>query len=419
MRFLYSCLFYLLTPAVLVRLLWRGFRAPAYWRRWPERFGFFKPLPVSQTLWIHAVSFGEVQAAVPLVKALRARYPEEAVLITAMTPTGSRQVREVFGDSVQHVYLSYDLPGAVRRFLVRTKPRIGIIMETELWPNLFHACKARGIPLVLANARLSARSANGYRYTGSLINETLACLSQVAAQTAADAERLISLGAAAERVRITGSVKFDIRLPANLAEQAKILRETWGTARAVWIAASTHEGEDEQVLEAFALIKKSVAHGLLILVPRHPERFKRVASLCVSRGYKLARRSAGEVCTAETEVYLGDTMGELLVLYAASDAAFIGGSLAPVGGHNPLEPAALGLPVLMGPHMFNFQDISLRLQEDNAARQVHTAKALAGALLDLFGDAELRTRTGENGRLFVERNRGALERLLTIVFACL
>jgi 3-deoxy-D-manno-octulosonic-acid transferase len=414
LRLLYTFLFYLFVPFILLRLLWRGVRARAYWRRWPERFGFIPTLPVPQSVWIHAVSMGEVQAAVSLIQALRTRFPNQSILVTTMTPTGSQRVREVFGDSVQHVYLPYDLPGAMTRFLNRVQPRLLILMETELWPNLLNVCQARTIPVVLANARLSAKSAAGYQHISGFLRQMLAGVKVIAAQTKVDARRFVDLGVPPSKVHVTGSIKFDTRLPENFSEKTDKLRHQWGKSRVVWIAASTHEGEEEAVLNAFCELKKEFTNLLLMLVPRHPERFNRVAALCKEYRFIVARRSKGDV-NLQTEIYLGDTMGELPLLYAACDVAFVGGSLVPIGGHNLLEPAAVGLPVIMGPYVFECEEICRQLLKAGAAQQVSEATQLANVVKTYLSDTTLRQQTGEKGHLFVVQNQGALKRLLIII----
>jgi len=417
MRALYSTILYALAPGVFLRLAWRSLRAPDYRRRWAERLGFYgeRAPRASGCLWVHAVSVGEVQAAVPLVHALLERYPDSPLLVTTTTPTGSARVRALFGERVLHVYAPYDLPGAVDRFLGRFAPRLAVIMETEIWPNLFAACRAREVPVVVANARLSARSAAGYARLGRLTRATLDDIAVLAAQGTRDAERFRALGMDPQRLRVTGSIKFELRLPASLREQAEVLRGMLGRDRPVWIAASTHEGEDEQVLDAHGALIRALPDALLVLVPRHPERFGRVAALCRRRGFDTVTRSEGESCDRGTQVYVGDTLGELPLMYAACDAAFVGGSLVPVGGHNLLEPAALGLPILIGPHVFNFQEITEMLVEVGAARQVGDSAGLAGALEALLRDANAREGMGEKGRRLVEANRGALERLVGVI----
>ncbi len=415
MRFLYTTVLYLLTPLVLIRLAVRGLRAPAYWQRWSERFGFVLRLQGERPLWVHAVSVGEVQAALPLVRALRERYPARPLLVTTSTPTGAARVQALFDDDVYHLYLPYDLPDAVARFLTRTRPRIALIMETEVWPNLFRGCRRRGIPLLMVNARLSERSAAGYRKLARLTRQTLADVTAVAAHAAQDAERLKSLGAPAERVQVTGNIKFDVRLPPSLLEQAAALRRQCGTDRPVWIAASTHEGEDEQVLAAFEVVRSRLPETLLILVPRHPERFTRVTALCKRAGYRTVARSQDVPCNAQTDVFVGDTMGELPLFYAAADVAFVGGSLVPSGGHNPLEPAAVGVATLFGPNMFNFDEISRLLLNAGAARQVNDAGQLAASVIDWLRDAPKRNAVGDQGRAVVAANRGALEAVLGMV----
>jgi 3-deoxy-D-manno-octulosonic-acid transferase len=321
----------------------------------------------------------------------------------------------VLGDAVDHVYLPYDLPGAVDRFLDRTAPRLAVIMETELWPNLFRACRRRGIPLVVANARLSARSARGYARVAVLTATTLNCATRIAAQSEADAVRFRALGAPPERVSVMGNLKYDLTPPAGVSDEAWRLRERLGRGRPVLIAASTHAGEDEMVLDAADRLRRALPDLLLMLVPRHPERFDTVAALCRRRGLSIARRSEGSVRSSQVQIFLGDTLGELLFFYAAADVAFVGGSLVPVGGHNVLEPALLGLPVLFGPHTFNFAEASQRLLDAEAAWRVDDATALVRAAKRLLDDPELRGAMGDRGRDLVQRHRGALTTLLELV----
>lgn len=412
MRFIYSLLLYLLVPWVLLRLAWRGLRNRGYWRRWRERFGFVPRLS-GPTIWLHAVSVGEVRAGAPLVKALARAYPGHRILITTMTPTGSATARELFGDSVAHCYVPYDLPTAVWRFLNRTRPRLALIMETELWPNLFHECHARAIPPVLANVRMSEKSARGYRRFARLTRATLETVSAVGAQTAEDADRLRALGA--EQVEVTGSIKFEMDVPFDLKANAASLRRGFGS-RPVWVAASTREGEEPQVLDAFAQLRERFPQLLLVLVPRHPERFESVARICRQRGFSMERRSTRQNGVAPTTaILLGDTMGELLLFYAAADAAFIGGSLMPLGGQNLLEAAAVGTPVVFGPSMFNFADISRMAIERGAGRRVQDATELAAAIGDYLENPSLRRAAGDAGRSMVAENRGALLKTMALV----
>lgn len=415
MRALYSLLLYLLTPFVLLRLAWRGWRAPDYRRRWGERFGYFPSLPAGRPVWIHAVSVGEAQAAVPLVQVLRKRDPGRPIVMTTTTPTGSARVREALGTEVYHVYVPYDLPGAVGRFLRNARPSLAIIMEAEIWPNLFHGCRERQVPVILANARLPQRSADRYRPVAALVRQALGDVSAIAAQTQADAQRLIALGADPAHTHVTGSIKFDIKLPVGLREQAAALRREFGNDRPVWIAASTHEDEEGAVLDAFEQVKRAMPGCLLVLVPRHPERFAPVAALCRRRGHRIALRSALQACAPDTDVFVGDTMGELPLFYAASDVAFVGGSLVPAGCHNLMEPAALGIPMIAGPHLFNYEEASRMLLDVGAMQIVHDAAQLAAAVEALLRDATRRDTAGGNGRKVVEQNRGALKRLLEIV----
>jgi 3-deoxy-D-manno-octulosonic-acid transferase len=411
-RLVYTSLLYTLAPLVFLYLTVRGWRAPAYRRRWSERLGFVEPAP--RPLWLHAASVGEIQAAAPLIRALQSRHPGCPLLVTTTTPTGAERVRALFGDSVRHLYAPYDLPGVVRRFLRRIRPRLVVVMETELWPNLYHALHAGGIPLLLVNARVSPRSAARYRRLGGLTRATVRCIDAIAAQSTADAERYAALGAAPSRLTTTGNIKFDLSLADDLAQAGRSLRSELGAGRPAWIAASTHAGEEEQVLAAHRRLLAARPDLLLILVPRHPERFDGVAALCREQGFAVARRSRREV-RPDAQIYLGDTMGELMRLYAAADAAFVGGSLVPIGGHNLLEPAALGLAPISGPHLFNFQQIAALLMDAEALLVAHDAAELAARLARLLDDPAERRSAGRRARAVVEANRGALERTLALI----
>lgn len=416
MRWLYSLLLYLLTPLILLRLWLRGRRAPAYRERVGERFGFFSAPARTGALWVHAVSVGETIAAAPMIRALLARYTDRPVVITTMTPTGSGRVRELFADDiasgrVAHVYAPYDLPDAVARFLGRVQPRLLIVVETELWPNLIHGCARRGVPVLLANARLSEKSARGYRRLSAITAPMLRELDCVVAQNATDGERFVALGLPRERLVVSGSVKFDLAISDELQQRAAQLRVCIGT-RPVWIAASTHAGEDEILLAAQRELLRSQPDALLILVPRHPERFDEVAALVQRASFALQRRSTGDDVAMTTQVWLGDTMGELLLLLGVADVAFVGGSLIPRGGHNMLEPAAWGVPIITGDSDFNFREISALLMQAGALVKCDSAATLAAELQRLFADTETRGQRGRAARQVVENNRGALARLL-------
>jgi 3-deoxy-D-manno-octulosonic-acid transferase len=413
---LYRWLWRLLLPGVFLRLAWRGVGNRDYWRRWPERLGFVSTVTGAPVIWIHAVSVGEVRATVPLVRALRQRYRQCAIVLTTTTPTGSAQARTLFGDQVAHFYVPYDLPSAVGRFLDRVKPHLVLIMETELWPTMFHICKHRHVPIVIANMRVSEGSAEKYGRFAGLTRSTLAQVSALAVQSRADAERVIALGAPASAVRVLGSIKFDVDLPATLHEQAVALRRSCGEKRPVWVAASTHEGEETQVLAAFTQLRARIPDLLLILVPRHPERFGAVARLCARGGFAIALRSQQPPSLpAEVAILVGDTMGELLLFYACADIAYIGGSLVPTGGQNLLEAAALGVPAVFGPHMFNFREIAALALARRAATRVRDAAELARVVGDYLEDADKRADAGEAGRELVQENRGALQKTLALI----
>lgn len=411
-RGLYTKLLYVLTPLVLARLLWKAGRNREYLRRWDERFGIYPADTGEVSIWIHAVSVGEFQASIPFVRRLAATYPDYRLVITTTTPTGSQRVRATFGDSVHHVYLPYDLPGAVNRFLDHALPALAIIMETEIWPNLFHQCRQRRIPLLIANARLSPHSMEGYRKYASLVQEALRAPTFIAAQGRIDLQRFKQVGAPEDRLRLMGNLKFDLDISASQVEAGRALRQRLGSQRPIWIAASTHEGEEMQVLEAFDIIRREVPETLLILVPRHPERCAAVARLCRRRGFSVLPRTSDD--GSDADIYLGDTLGELITFYQAADIAFIGGSLVPVGGHNMLEAAALGLPVVSGQQLFNFTEISATLEHAGAMKQVRDSVRLGETVVRWLQDPVLRDQMGSNGRRIVEENRGALEKLLDL-----
>ncbi len=414
-RYLYTAFFYLITPLIVLRLWWRGRLAPAYRQRWMERFGFFQQRPrTSQTIWVHAVSVGEVLAAIPMLKALQSNYPQITLVVTTMTPTGSERVRVAFGDSVFHVYAPYDLPCALGRFLQRVRPQLAIIMETELWPNTVHACHKRGIPVVVANARLSARSARGYQRFARLIKPMLAEITVVAAQHADDAARFQALGLDDQHCRVIGSIKFDITIDPALREAAARLRTDWGLARPVLLAASTHQGEDELVLAAFTSLLGWQSEALLVLVPRHPERFDAVATLC-ARQFSVQRRSQGGMVDAATQVLVGDSMGEMMTFFGACDVAFVGGSWVESGGHNMIEPAAWAKPVLSGPSLFNFAEASRLLVAAGGMQVVDNPEQLAEQAQRLLAQPEVAVVMGQKALAVADANRGALARLLAII----
>ncbi|MCL7461853.1 lipid IV(A) 3-deoxy-D-manno-octulosonic acid transferase [Pseudomonas sp. NW5] len=420
-RTLYSLLLHLALPFILLRLWRRGRQTPAYRQRIAERLALRLPAPPAGGIWLHAVSLGESIAAAPLIRALLSRYPQQVVTVTNMTPTGSARIASLFAAEIaagrlQQGYLPYDLPWAAARFLDRVQPRLAIIMETELWPNFVAACRARAIAVVLANARLSEKSARGYARFARLTRPMLASLTLIAVQTEAEAERFRRLGARPSAVQVTGSIKFDLQVDAELLPKARALRRTWQAAtRPVWIAASTHAGEDEIILAAHRQLLATQPAALLILVPRHPERFAAVHDLCLREGFSCVRRSLNEAPDAATQVLLGDTLGELLFLYALADLAFVGGSLVANGGHNLLEPAALGRPVLSGPHWFNFLEIAAQLEAAGALCSVHDADSLAATLQDLLAKPERRAAMGVAALGVLQANQGALARLLALL----
>ncbi len=415
---LYSLLFYLLTPFVLLRLIWRGRKAPDYRKRWAERFGFVPVIdPGQKVIWVHSVSVGETLAAVPMIKQLQRHYPEALLAVTTMTPTGSARVKAVFGESVYHVYAPYDLPDVLSRFLQRVQPNILIIMETELWPNLIHCCRNHDIPIVVANARLSEKSANGYGKFSKLTGPMLQRINCVAAQHEDDGERFLGLGLSKKQLVVTGNIKFDLHLDDELKERATALRAQWQgeTHRPVLLVASTHRGEDDIILDSFEQIRGICPELLLVLVPRHPERFDEVAQLCAGRNLQVVRRSEGKTPLLDDQVLLGDTMGELLLFFGACDIAFVGGSLMPVGGHNLIEPAAWQVPILSGPHLFNFSEASRLLLAAKGMAVCENAEEISSKVLELLKNPAVARQMAASAKAVADNNRGALDRLLGII----
>ncbi|KFN49172.1 lipid IV(A) 3-deoxy-D-manno-octulosonic acid transferase [Arenimonas composti] len=414
---LYSLVLRIAFPVTLYHLIWRGMRQREYLLRWSERYALptADRLRLDGCLWVHAVSVGEVLAARPLVDALLARYPERPMLVTTITPTGSERVRALWGDRVHHQYLPYDLAGMVRRFLDATKPALAVIVETEIWLNLYVECGRRGIPLAMVNARLSERSLRGYLPVRWLARLALRAVRLVAAQSQADAARLARIGAEPDRIVTTGNLKYDLRLPEGLAARAAEWRAAWGESRPVWIAASTHAPEEEAVLALREQVAARFPEALLLWAPRHPERFGPVRAALAERGLRVATRRSHGLPGADTQVFVIDTIGELLGFFAAADVAFVGGSLCEVGGHNVLEPAALGVASVVGPHTFNFAEVTQRLRDGGALLQAADATALGEALVALLADPARRRAMGDAGRAQVAELSGALARTLELL----
>jgi 3-deoxy-D-manno-octulosonic-acid transferase len=420
MRRLYSALIYCLAPLAFAQVLWRGLRERGYWLGLGERFGFGAEIAQARSIWVHAVSLGEMSAAAPLISALLERHPDTRMVLTTATPAGRARAAALFAGAADIRYLPYDTPGAVRRFLARIRPSAAFIMETELWPNLLAQCAHQGVPVVLASARLSARSVSRYRRLGRLFSGVFTANVSVAAQSAGDAARFVEIGADAARVRVVGNVKFDVSVDAQLIEQGRRLRQSFGAERCAWVAGSTHAGEDEAVLSAHTQLLQKKPRALLLLAPRHRDRFEAVAAMLERSGLRFERRSSGDSSGAspslgQCQVLLVDTLGELTLMYAAADVAFVGGSMVPVGGHNLLEPAALGLPVLTGPFQDNNREIAKLLAARGAAAVVADATQLAEALERLFVDAAQRRRMGEAGILIVTANRGSVAALVALI----
>jgi 3-deoxy-D-manno-octulosonic-acid transferase len=424
---LYSFIFTISLPLVFLRLLWRSRKNTGYRQHWLERLGLSPfHFNIQDCLWLHAVSLGETMAAAPLIRAIQKQFPTMPIVITSTTPTGRAQVTRLFGNSVFQLYCPLDLPWALTLFLNKIQPKLCVLMETELWPNMLCNLKKRGIPIVLASARLSQKSMLGYKKIKGFTKDMLQAISKVAAQSKEDGERFVELGLDKNKLTIVGNIKFDVTLPKNVEELGSALKTEWGIKRPVLIAASTHAGEEEIILWVFSELKKEFPNLLLILVPRHPERFNTVAEFIQHQGLNIVRRSQKIPANEHTEVYLGDTMGEMFIFYAASDIAFVGGSLVPVGGHNALEPALLGIPILMGSYTYNCQEITKLLKDAHALIQIESGTLDLQSKEKLFKafefwlrNKEARDKAGQNGKQVVLANKGAVEKIINIISACL
>jgi len=415
LRGLYSALLYVLLPITVYHLVWRGFRVREYFNRWNERYASYPHASGRPRVWVHAVSVGEVNAAAPLVNALRAQRPDIRWVITTITPTGSERVRALWGDAVEHVYLPYDVPGSVGRFLGHFRPSLALILETELWPNMLFGCRDRGIPVYILNARLSARSLRGYRLLAPLIGRALRTVTCVCAQSQEDAERFGGLGARPEQVVALGNLKFDIAVPEQLPGFVAQFRAHVPASRPVWIAASTHEGEEAAVIEIHRHLRQAVPGLLLLWAPRHPERFGKVEALAREQGWRVGTRRHQTWPGHDEDVFVIDTLGELMMFYACADVAFVGGSLQPIGGHNLLEPAAVGTPSVTGPHLHNFAEISRRMREAGAVEICEDAQQVGDALQRLLADPAACRAMCDAGLALVANGRGAVARTLVQV----
>jgi 3-deoxy-D-manno-octulosonic-acid transferase len=423
-RFLYNLVFTLAIPFILIRMWFRGGANPGYRQRWAERFAVFTFKGKAHGILIHSVSVGETLAAEPLVRSLQAANPNLTLTITTTTPTGSDQVRRLYADDlavgrIVHVYLPYDLPWLTTRFIKKIQPSLCIIMETELWPNIIRSCNIKQVPVILANARLSEKSARGYAKFPKLTQPMLQGLDLIAAQHRNDAQRFIDLGIDERKVDVTGSIKFDIKVPEQTLRQGKALKELWGEGRPVLVLASSHESEDDLILESYQQLLADFPDLLLLLVPRHPERFDEVAAIVLNRELHLVRRQEsfdkGNLQpNSTTQVYLADTMGEMLLLLATADIAIIGGSFIEHGGHNPLEACALAKAVVMGPSDYNFAAISQQLIQQGAMQQA-SAEKLTVCLRQLLERPELRNDMGSKGKQVVAANQGAVAHLTELM----
>jgi 3-deoxy-D-manno-octulosonic-acid transferase len=411
MRYIYNSLFFLAIPVILLRLLWRSRKAPAYRHRWQERLGYYQNPPQTCDIWFHAVSVGEAEAVFPLITLLQQRLPNINLLITTTTPTGSARVKAVLKNSVSHVYLPYDVPIIVKRFLKHFKPKIAVIVETEIWLNLFKQCHQTNIALYLINARLSEKSTRGYQKIPSLIKPALNNTTAILTQSQLDTERFISIGTDINKVLTLGNIKFDISISDALLAQAKIIKESQFKRRFVWLLASTHDNEEAQLLSLYSSLKKQIPHLLLIIAPRHPERFNEVIKLAQQQNYQLITKSSNQLCQSNTDIYLLDSMGELKLFYATADISFVGGSLVDIGGHNILEPAAIGTPILFGSYMRNFKAITEAILTKQAAVQCLDLMAIEQAVLNLYNNPTSCKTLADNAKAFITSHQGVINKL--------
>ena len=409
---IYHTLTYILLPFLILFWFAKSLSNKSYLDRLTQRFGFGYPKLKSGSIWIHAVSVGEVQASIPLVNELKLHYPYKEIIITTVTPTGSKQVKNIFKDAVKTSYIPFETNFAIKNFFNSIKPSVALIMETEIWPNLYKECGSRGIPLILVSARISEKSLINYKRFLPLFRDTLSHGILIAAQSQIDADRFLALGASKDRTWIMGNIKFDFKLPEEILTKAKIYRSKIFPRRHIWIAASTHEHEEEIILEAHKNISKKIENLLLILVPRHPERFAKISQILKENNWIYSKKSDDQDIPESCQVLLIDTIGELLFFYACSDVAFVGGSLLPVGGHNLLEPAAIGLPIITGAHTFNQKEMTDRLVQVNALRIVHNANSLSSDVIFFLTNTEESKNAGQRGKLIVENNKGAIKSLM-------
>lgn len=412
MRSLYNSLFTLALPCILLRLFWRSRKVPAYRYRWQERLGFYNTTARQRhDIWFHAVSVGEAEAVFPLIQLVQQRQPEIKLLITTTTPTGSARVIAVLKDSVSHVYLPYDIPIIIKRFLKQFKPKIAVIVETEIWLNLFEQCHKNNIPLYLINARLSERSTRAYQKITALIKPTLANSTAILSQSAIDTERFIKIGAEPNKVITLGNIKFDLTLDDNLINQAKAIKHNQFTDRFVWLLASTHKDEEARLLTLYAQLKADIPELLVIIAPRHPERFNEVKQLVEQQGYRLITKSSGDYCQKHTDIYLLDSIGQLKLYYATADITFVGGSLVNRGGHNILEPAVIGTPIVFGQYMSNFSSITEAILAEQAAVQCLDLADIKAVVLNLYHHADTRTLLAENAKAFIKQHQGVINKI--------